>query len=73
MSLQPYIALKIADERHRDLIAQAEAHRRVRAATDRQPTTRGRSVLGGACRAARIATAVIRWSTGARRPLPDEA
>jgi len=71
MFVHPYMAAKIAEERRRDLIAQAEAHRRLRAARDGHPTglrtprRRGRGV--------RVISAVVTRSVRGRRPLPDEA
>jgi hypothetical protein len=71
MFVHPYMAAKIAEERRRDLIAQAEAHRRVRAAREGRPRTPTTRVRGG--RAARVISAVVARSVRGRRPLRDEA
>lgn len=68
MFVHPYIAAKLAEEHRRDLIAQAEVHRRVRAALNGRPTTQGRLR-----RIASLIQAVVARSVRARRPLPDEA
>ena len=72
MFVHPYLAAKFAEERRRDLIAQAETHRRVRAARDGRPTGRFTTRVRWG-RVACVISAVVTQSGRVRRPLPDEA
>ena len=67
----PYMAAKIAEERRQDLIAQAQAHHRVRIARDGRPAAD--PTQSRISRAASVIKAVATRSVRARRPLPHEA
>jgi hypothetical protein len=72
MSMPSPIVRQMAEQHHRDLIAQAAAQRRVRAALSERRTAVSTGQTGRG-RAAAMFKAVITRSSRIRRAVPDQA